>query len=311
MKSNSQSLWLVNLIMNAEVIVKAENTLGEGPLWHPIHRMLYWVDIEQQMVHGFDPQKKLHARWPVPKRVGTVAPARNGNLVVGLQGEIAELDLATGLVHTLAPLEADLPDNRCNDGKCDGAGRFWVGTMHLDCKPGTGSLYCIDNDLNISKVLGGLTIANGMGWSQDGSRMFFIDSADHAVKAFTFSEKHSSLADEETVLRFDNDDELPDGMCVDSAGHLWIGFWGGGRVGCYDPETGEHLVDVKVPAPHVTSCCFGGADLKTLYITTARQGLTSQQLAEFPLSGSVFSFPTNIPGKGPAFFGRLNTIGNL
>ena len=291
------------MIINAEVVVKAQNTLGEGPVWHSLHQMLYWVDIEQRVVHGFDPEKNLHAKWPVRKRVGTVAPARNGNLILGLQGEIAELDLATGRVHTLAPLEADLPDNRCNDGKCDRAGRFWVGTMHLDCKPATGSLYCIDTDLRITKVLEGLTIANGMGWSRDGSRMFFIDSADRAVKSFRFSEKHASLAADETVLRFHNDDELPDGMCVDSAGNLWIGFWGGGRVGCYDPATGRHLLDVKVPAPHVTSCCFGGADLKTLYVTSARQGLTGERLEEFPLSGSVFSCRTEVHGNDAEFFG--------
>lgn len=295
--------------MNAELVLKDENTLGEGPMWHPIHQVLYWVDIEQRIVHGLEPRSQVHRKWPVGKRVGTVAPARNGNLILGLQGEIAELDLSTGAVKTLVPLEAELTENRCNDGKCDSSGRFWVGTMHLDCKPGTGSVYCVGSDLVINKLLGNLTIANGMGWSADDSQMFFIDSADRAVKRFKFSKKEIFLGDEETVLHFGNTDELPDGMCVDSEGHLWIGFWGGSRVGCYDPETGDHLLDVKVPAPHVTSCCFGGEDLRTLYITTARQGLTSGQLKEFPLSGSVFSFSPNIAGRSPGFFGEPGANG--
>ena len=172
--------------MKAEVVVKADNTLGEGPLWHPIHKVLYWVDIQQRVVHALEPHTQRHRAWPVHKRVGTVVPARNGNLIVGLQGEIAELDPASGGITTLLPLETELAENRCNDGKCDPAGRFWVGTMHLECKPGTGSLYCIDKDLRVNKVLDGLTIANGMGWSPDGANMYFIDSAEHCVRRYKF-----------------------------------------------------------------------------------------------------------------------------
>lgn len=294
--------------MNAEVVIKAENTLGEGPLWHPIHQVLYWVDIQQGIVHGLDPNTNNHRTWPVHKRVGTVAPAQNGNLILGLQGEIAELDPVSGVLKTLLPLEADLPENRCNDGKCDPAGRFWVGTMHLDCQPRRGSLYCVDTDLGVKRMLSGLTIANGMGWSPDGAHMYFIDSVDYAVRRYAFSHDDIGLQEEKIVLRFEEADGLPDGMCVDSEGNLWIGFWGGNRVGCYDPGTGKHLMDVQVPAPHVTSCCFGGADLKTLYITTAREGLTPEQLGEFPLSGSLFASRTHSSGRPPEFFANSKRL---
>ncbi|MDQ2656415.1 MAG: SMP-30/gluconolactonase/LRE family protein, partial [Bacteroidota bacterium] len=240
----------------------------------------------------------------VHKRVGTVVPARNGNLILGLQGEIAELDPVSGAVKSLLQLEPELSDNRCNDGKCDPAGRFWVGTMHLECKPGSGSLYCVDKDLGVNRVLDGLTIANGMGWSPDGTYMYFIDSADYAVRRYKFSRDSIGLEEEKIVLRFEEAEGLPDGMCVDSEGNLWIGFWGGNRIGCYDPVTGKHLIDVKVPAPNVTACCFGGADLKTLYITTAREGLTSDQLREFPLSGSLFAFRAHYSGLAPEFFAK-------
>jgi sugar lactone lactonase YvrE len=191
---------------------------------------------------------------------------------------------------------------RCNDAKCDPAGRLWVGTMHLETKPGTGSLYCIDHQFKAHKVLSGLTIANGMGWSPDGSFMYFIDSAEHRVRRYNWDADEVSLTHEKIILKFDNNNESPDGMCVDKEGMLWIGFWGGGRVGRYNPETGEHLQDIAVPAPHVTSCCFGGTDLKTLYITTAREGLSAEQLKEFPLSGSLFSSGQDVPGSDASFF---------
>lgn len=289
--------------MDAKTVLKIENFLGEGPLWHSIHQMLYWVDIENMEVHGLEPHTNRHRTWHVSKRAGTVVPAANGNLVLGLQGAIAELDPATEKMKTLLELEPDIADNRCNDGKCDPAGRFWVGTMQLECKPGTGSLYCIDHQRKAHKILTGLTIANGMGWSPEGNHMYFIDSAEHQVRRYEFSSQRVGLTGEKVILKFDNKDELPDGMCVDAEGMLWIGFWGGSRVGRYDPNTGKHLMDIRVPAPHVTSCCFGGKDLRTLYITSAREGLAADQLQQFPLSGSLFSCEPGVQGADAAFFG--------
>lgn len=274
-------------IISATPVVECQNTLGEGPLWHSQHQMLYWVDIEQKVLHGFEPHTQRHRKWVLQRRIGTVVRALNGNLIIGLQGEVAQFDPRTGEVKTLLELEPNLPENRCNDGKCDPVGRLWVGTMQLDTKPKMGSLYCIDKNLQIQTVISGLTIANGMGWSPEGDSMYFIDSADYSVRRYSFSRGTTILQNEKVILRFEN--ELPDGMCVDTKGMLWIGFWGGSRVGCYDPATGRHLLDVEVPAPHVTSCCFGGKDLRTLFITTARQGLSDEQLGRFPLSGSLFS----------------------
>ena len=280
--------------LQALPVIDTRSTLGEGPLWHSKHELLYWVDIEGRIVHGFHLPTKEHRQWVTPKRVGTVAGASNGKLILGLQGEVAELDPFTSEIKTLLKLESDIADNRCNDGKCDPAGRFWVGTMELETKPERGALYCIDTSLKVHQVLTGLTIANGMGWSPNGNFMYFIDSADYAVRRYHFSPLTTSLERERIVLRFEND--LPDGMCVDSEGMLWIGFWGAGRVGRYDPKTGRHLADIKVPAPQVTSCCFGGKDLRTLYITTARAGLSEEQIKEFPLSGSLFVCEPGIRG---------------
>jgi len=290
--------------MKAKPVVKSENLLGEAPLWHTIHQILYWVDIESRIVHGYEPHTGQHREWPVPQMVGTVACASNGNLILGLQNEIGDLDPGTGKVNTLAPLEAEMRDNRCNDGKCDPAGRFWVGTINMKSKRGAGSLYCIDAALHITKVLDGLTIANGMAWSPASDLMYFIDSHDRNVKCYDFDPATPTLRNERVIINIESNNEVPDGMCVDEEGMLWIGFYGGYRVGRYDPTSGKHLADVNVPAPNVTSCCFGGQDLKTLYITTARQGLPAKQLKEFPLSGSLFSCETDIAGIPGNIFGH-------
>ena len=143
-------------MIKAEPIVKTDAMLGEGPMWHPVHQMLYWVDIEKKILHAFDPETSHRREWPVPKRLGTVSPASNGKLILGLQGEIAFFDVASGKIESLMAVEPDVQGNRCNDGKCDPMGRFWVGTMQLQCEPAAGSLYCLDTNLQLHKVLSGL-----------------------------------------------------------------------------------------------------------------------------------------------------------
>ena len=286
----------------AELAFKIESTLGEGPMWHPQQQKLYWVDIEKMELHSVDPTTHIHSMLNTKKRIGAVIPATNGNLILALQGEMAELDLSTNSIKKLIELEPDQPMNRCNDGKCDKQGRLWVGTMNIDCKAGEGSLYCIDAKLNITSVLQNLTIANGMCWSLKGDKMYFIDSSEYCVKCFDLKLDHPELSNEKIVVKSKTDTELPDGMCIDSEGMLWVAFWGGHRVGRYNPNTGEHLTHIEVPALNVTSCCFGGVDLKTLYITTARHGLSESQLAEYPLSGSVFRCSPKADGISTDFF---------
>jgi sugar lactone lactonase YvrE len=272
-------------------------------MWHSIEQVLYWVDIENGEVHIFEPHTNRHRMWPAHKRVGAVVAAANGKLMLALQGEIAEMDPKTGEVKRIIELEGHIQDNRCNDGKVDPAGRFWIGTMQVKCQPGKGSLYCIDGKFQVKKMLSGLTISNGMGWSPDNQYMYFIDSADNNVRRYRFSKDELSLKEEQVIITFDNKAESPDGMCVDSEGMLWIALWGGYRVGRYDPNTGKHLDDVELPVPLASSCCFGGRDLTTLYVTTARENLTQKQLDDYPLSGSLFAAEVGVKGMQSHLFG--------
>ena len=288
----------------AELAFKINSTLAEGPLWHYHQQKLYWVDIEKMELHTLDPFTAIHSQLSTKKRIGAVLPSKNGNLILALQGELAELNIATSEIKKLIDLEPGSPENRCNDGKCDSQGRLWIGTMHVDCNPGKGSLYCVDGSLKVTTVLQNLTISNGMGWSQAGDKMYFIDSHDQNVKQFDFNIDYPSLTNEQVIIRSNTKNESPDGMCVDNESMLWVAFWGGGRVGRYDPITGKQVAEITVPALHVTSCCFGGIDLQTLYITTARQGLSEQQIQEHPLSGSLFSCQPGVSGLSADVFVR-------
>ena len=275
--------------------------LGESPLWHPLQNKFYWVDIDRCRIYSCDPQSNAVLSLKINKPVSAMVPVGNTTMLIALQGEIATFNTVTGRIETLVEIEKDISDNRCNDGKCDARGRFWIGTMHINALSQRGSLFCLDQDLFLNKALDKLTIANGMDWSSAGDKMYFIDSFERTVKCYDFDAVQGKLSNGEIIIETGSN-ELPDGMCVDSEGMLWIAFWGGKRVGRYHPRTGEHLADVYVPALNVTACAFGGKDLTTLYITTARSGLSSSELEEYPLSGSIFTCETEVKGRPANLF---------
>jgi len=279
---------------NAEILYKTNLTLGEGAHWHPGWQRFLYVDIEGRKVGCIDPTGKEVKEQNVGKRVGTVVPAANGHLIVALQGSIEELDFETGALRKLVSIEPDKPDNRSNDGKCDAAGRLWVGTMHVDAKLHEGALYRFDGELQ--KMLSNTSISNGICWSVDHRKMYYIDSLDYHVKVFDFDVVSGSISNSRVIIEMEEPGWTPDGMCIDEDGMLWVAIWGGCCVNRYDPDTSALIGQVLLPAPHVTSCAFGGNEMKTLMITTARADLNAEQLQQFPLSGSLFYIDTDIKG---------------
>jgi sugar lactone lactonase YvrE len=272
----------------SELLYKAEFLLGEGPHWHPGWNRLLFVDIEGQLVGCLDTLSGFMEKMYVGKRVGTVVPvAGSDQLVVGLQGSIEKLNFTTGARTVLTVLETTRTQNRCNDGKCDAAGRLWIGTMHERAKREQGALYVYDGAL--WKKLDNRHVSNGICWSLDNKTMYYIDSFDYHVKAYDFDLPTGQITNERIVVTLIAHQETPDGMCIDEAGRLWIAVWGAGAVHCYDPTDGKLLGKVFVDAPHVTACAFGGEDGDQLFITTARQGLSPSALRKYPLSGSIFS----------------------
>jgi sugar lactone lactonase YvrE len=245
-------------------------------------------------VGRIDPITKIAEERSVGKRVGTVVPANDNKLIIALEDAIEVLDFETGARLEMIKIEADIPGNRCNDGKCDAAGRLWVGTMSIKEELKKGALYCFDGSLQ--KKLSGISISNGICWSKDNSTMYFIDSLDYQIKAYDFEVSTGNITNERVVVEIKEPGYTPDGMAIDQEGMLWVAMWGGGCVHRYNPASGALIGKVKLPVPNVTSCAFGGENMKTLLITTASVGLDNEQLQRFPLSGSLFYITTDVSG---------------
>jgi sugar lactone lactonase YvrE len=196
----------------------------------------------------------------------------------------------------LIEVEEDQPLNRFNDGACDADGRLWIGTMSTKITPESGALYKITSDLSPEKMLGKITISNGMAWTSDNETFYYIDSPTQEIRAYQFDLETGEINFDRTVIRVPKKLGTPDGMCLDLEGKLWVAHYGGFGVYCWDPENGKLLKKIALPAPHVTSCVFGGENLDHLLITTARENLTEAQLQEYPESGDVFLVKTNTQG---------------
>ena len=279
-----------------ELVVDARAVNAEGPVWHARRQLLYWVSIQEHEVHAYDPATNEDRAIDVGQLVGTVVPRKSGGVIVALHHGIASLALETGHLNIIADPEANLPGNRFNDGKCDPAGRFWAGTMSLSEVPGAGSLYVIDTDLSVRRVLENVTISNGIVWSLDGSTMYYVDTPTCEVSAFDFDIETGSISNRRTVVRIPEGYGFPDGMTIDAEGMLWVAVWGSGEVSRWDPERGEMLKAISVPATNVSACAFGGPNLDELYVTTAREELDEETLAEQPHAGGLFRVKPGVCG---------------
>lgn len=285
----------------AELVLDARAELGEGPVWDAVARCLYFVDILRGDVHRFDPAARTVRTHHVDQPVGAVVPAARGGLVLAVRDGFARLDLDTGAVRAIADVEADRPDLRMNDGKCDAAGRFWAGTMALDERPGAGSLYRLDPDGRVHTMLRDVGISNGLGWSADGRLMYYVDTLTQRIDRFDVDPASGSITNRRAFVRIPAGHGAPDGLTVDADECVWVALWGGGVVHRYRPD-GRLDTVIRVPATHPTSCAFGGADLRDLYITTARISLSERQRAEQPAAGGLFRCRPGAAGTGPHRF---------
>lgn len=270
---------------SVEIAVDARAEVGEGPVWDVERRELLWVDIPRGTVHRWSPATGRDASLSVGQAVGAVALRRSGGLVLAVRDGFGFVE--RGELRVCRPVEADRDDMRMNDGKCDSAGRFWAGTMALDMRPGAGSLYRLEPDLQVSRQLDGLGISNGLAWSLDDRTMYFIDSLEHGIDAFDYDAEMGEISGRRRLVEIPEDDGLPDGMTIDAAGHLWVALWDGWSVRRYTPD-GELDTVVELPAAQITSCTFGGAELDELYITSAAEGLSEAELERQPHAGAVF-----------------------
>jgi len=279
-----------------ELVADVKAVLGEGPSWHAERELLYWVDIEGQQVHEFNPADRTDQTIPVGSLVGAVVPMDEGGLLLAARDGFYRLNPQTGEQDLIGKPEREPAGNRFNDAKCDPRGRLWAGTMSLDDQPSQGSLYCLEADGRIRPVLTGVTISNGLAWSADGGTFYYIDTPTRQVLAYDFDAEEGALSNPRTAVHFPEGEGYPDGMTIDAEGMLWVAHWGGGKVSRFHPATGERLTEIAFPAELVTSCAFGGRDLDELYITTARTGLAEDRLQKQPSAGGLFRIKPGVKG---------------
>jgi sugar lactone lactonase YvrE len=286
----------------AELILDARSELGEGPVWDATADELLWVDILGRRVHRYRPADGSSRTFETPSPVGAVATRSNGGLVLALEDGFWLQDPGDDRLRRLAAVESDVPGNRMNDGKVDRAGRFWAGTMAYDGTPGTGSLYRLEPDGHVTRVLRGVTTSNGLGWSPDGRVMYYIDTPTQRVDAFDYDEESGEISHRRPLVEIPAEAGSPDGMTVDSEGFLWVALWGGWAVHRYSPD-GRLDVSIRLPVSQVSSCTFGGDGLRELYITSAATGLAEDALGAQPHAGSLFRSRLDVAGLPAHAFG--------
>jgi sugar lactone lactonase YvrE len=277
----------------AQVAVPGTDVLGECPLWDDGTETLFWVDGRAPALYAWRPGAERR-RWELPEIIGSFAFRRDGGLLLALQTGLFTFDLENGSLSPFARPETGCPDNRFNDGRCDRQGRFWTGTMSTVAREPLGSLYRVHGDRRSARVLDGLIVPNGLGWSPDGATMYLADTYRHSIWTFDFDADEGVLSNRR-LFSESRPPARPDGSAIDADGCLWNCEYAGGRVIRYTPAG---VVDriVTVPADNPTCCAFGDGDLRTLYITSARQRLSPEDLARQPASGSVFAVRTDVAG---------------
>jgi sugar lactone lactonase YvrE len=283
-----------------ELVLDAKAVLGEGPCWDQERHILYWLDILQKKVHIYQPETHENREIQLDQLIGTIALRKKGGAIAALEKGFYFIDEETGQFELICDPERNIPNNRFNDGKCDAAGRFWAGTMDKTETSNQGALYCLDSKLRVETKLQNLGISNGLAWSSDNQHFYFIDTPTKKVLRFDFHIATGDIVNPVEVISFEDQEGMPDGMTIDEEGMLWIAHWGGAKVSRWDPASGKQLTEVLVPAKNVTSCTFGGEDLKDLYITTARKGMGEDELEKYPHSGGLFRIRTEVKGV-PAY----------
>lgn len=278
-----------------ELVIDAKTALGEGPHWDQVEGKLYWVDIDGRELRVYDPAAGTEDIHSFDQRVGAAVPAEGGGWVLAMEDGIYRFQENQPL-EQLALVEAGISGNRLNDAKCDSRGRLWFGSMNRKHEGKDGSLYVMDLEGEVRKVLSGIGISNGLAWDDSRGMMYYIDTLTFTVDAMDYSLQDGSVSGRRPVIRFDEGEGWPDGMTIDSEGMLWIAHWRGSCVSRWNPHTGEQLRKIEVPAHYVTSCTFGGEHLDELYITTARGGMSPEELERWPLAGGVFKIKPGVEG---------------
>ncbi len=285
--------------MKPELVVDSQCIIGEGPVWERETGKLFFIDIIGRSFHCFD-GKSFSTIEKFDQSIGFAVLCEKGGAIVGLEKGFYYTALDGSPAKQLCDPEANREDGRLNDGKVDPAGRVWGGTMPVSLDTGYGeagpdsAVYSLDENGQIKTMLKGVIQGNGLAWSADTKKFYFIDTQRFCVQEFDYDIEKNELKNGRVCVEVPSEMGIPDGMTVDDEGMIWVAMWGGSAVVRYDPKTGNMLQKVILPVPNVTSCCFGGENLDELYITTAKLGTDTEK---YPLAGGVFKIRPGVTGQ--------------
>jgi sugar lactone lactonase YvrE len=298
------------VLFEASPIDAPASLLGESPFWHPDEAVLYWCDIPGKRLNRFHPDSGVHAFWAFDCEPACCAPLLGGDLILGMRDGLWRFSPETAQRTLLAAAPYDPAFERFNDGKADPQGRFWVGTIYEPRDPALAHLYCWDEG-HLTQVAGGVTVSNGLAWSPDGGTLYWSDTKTHRVRSFAMDVRNGQLSQEREFAAFpvkQPGQDLsayggrPDGAAVDAEGCYWTAMFEGQRLLRLSPA-GEVLREVRLPVRCATMPAFGGHDLRTLYVTTAKEGRPEHELAQQPWAGRVLQLRVDVPGL-PVNFAR-------
>lgn len=276
--------------------------LGEGPLWDAEGARLHWVDCDQKILFDLDPASGAVGRRDLPHNPGCYALRRSGGMAMAYRTGLVLFD-ADGAVRPVDSPGVEFAVERFNDGACDRLGRFWLGTMDKRLREPVGSLFRLEPDLGLTRIEPGLVCSNGICFSPDDRVMYHTDTGAGRIYAYDFDLAAGEVSNRRVFADFQGQPGRPDGCTIDAAGHLWVAEVGGGEVVRLDPA-GRRVATIALPVRRPTSVMLGGGDLRTLYITSMRHGLTPEQVAAQPASGCLLSVEVEVPGlPEPRFAG--------
>lgn len=304
-KSHKKEIVVSNNL-KAELEYKIPAQLGEGAFWNYKTQELYWIDIESETFNIYNPTTKNNKVYNTKSKIGSVVAINEIEALIASEDGVYRLNLNSGERTLFSDLKKELVGSRLNDGKCDPSGRFWVGSMHFKQEQGKANLYMINAEGKSLKKKQNVTISNGIVWTSDKKTMYYIDTPTSEIKAYDYNNKTGEISNERVVVTIPLKLGFPDGMTIDEENMLWVGMWNGNAVIRFNPDTGEVLQTIEVPAHNVTSCAFGGENLDVLYITTASVDMTDEEQKQYPLAGSVFKVVTGVKGVKSSFFKTNN-----
>lgn len=282
-----------------QVLFDTPMLLGESPVWHPDESALYWIDIAGRAAHRFCLNTRAHKSWSLPSEPGCLARCATGGMIVAMRSGVALLNTASGSLMPFVDAPYDVSRMRFNDGRCDAAGRLWTGTLYEPRDQPSGSLFCFERGI-IRNAGNPVTVSNGVAFSVDYRTLYHADTTAHRIMAYDFDVRTGTIGDGRLFKQFSKDKSQdyggrPDGAAVDSENAYWCAMYEGGRILRLSPA-GEILREVKLPVRCPTMIAFGGPDLRTLYVTTARHNRSGVELEKHPLSGCVLALQVDVPG---------------